>query len=49
MNKYCNRKECIYHKTCLITEKEKINKCSGKLSEKNPHHPNYQMQVRGAK
>ncbi len=49
MNKNCNKEFCIYRKTCLIKDQEKINKCTGILSEKNPHHPNYQMSVRGSK
>lgn len=49
MNKNCDKESCIYRKTCLLTDKEKIAKCTGILSEKNPHHPNYTMQVRGIK
>ena len=48
VNKNCNKEFCIYIKTCLINDKEKINKCTGILSEKNPHHHNYQMSVRGS-
>lgn len=47
MNKNCDKIFCIYHETCLIKDKEKIDKCSGNLSEKNPMHPNYTQQVRG--
>ena len=46
MNKNCDKDYCMYHKTCLIKDQEKINKCTGKLSEKNPMHPNYALQVR---
>lgn len=49
MNNRCDKEFCIYRKTCLITDIEKIKKCKGKLSEKNPHHTNYKMQVRGEK
>lgn len=48
MNKNCNKEFCIYRKTCLINDKEKINKCTGILSENNPHHQNYKMSVRGS-
>ena len=47
MNKNCDKDYCMYHKTCLIKDQEKIKKCTGKLSEKNPMHPNYALQVRG--
>lgn len=47
MNKNCDKTFCIYHKTCLIKDIEQIKKCTGKLSEKNPMHPNYTQQVRG--
>lgn len=45
MNSKCSNKTCIYHKTCLIDNTK--NKCSGKLSIKNPQHPNFQATTRG--
>ena len=47
MNNKCDNINCIYHKTCLIDNTK--NKCSGKLSIKNPHpqHPNFQATTRG--
>lgn len=47
MNKNCDKKDCFYYKTCIIADKEKITKCSGKLSDKNSNSPNYKMQIRG--
>ena len=42
MNSKCSNKTCIYHKTCLIDNYKREKKCTGKLSVKNPQHPNYQ-------
>lgn len=47
MNDKCNNKTCIYHKTCLIDNFNRDKKCSGKLSIKNPQHPNFQATTRG--
>ena len=47
MNKKCNNKDCIYFKTCLIDNFNRDKKCTGKLSIKNPAHPNYQAITRG--
>lgn len=47
MNYKCNNKDCIYHKTCLIDNFSRDKKCSGKLSIKNPNHPNFQATTRG--
>lgn len=47
MNKNCYKKDCYYYKACIIKDKEKISKCSGKLSDRNPHSSNYKMQIRG--
>ena len=45
MNSKCSNKTCIYYKTCLIDNTK--NKCTGKLSIKNPAHPNYLAITRG--
>ena len=47
MNKNCNNKDCYYHKTCLIDNFNREVKCSGKLSNNNPHNPNFQAITRG--
>ena len=47
MNKKCDNTSCIYHKTCLIDNFSRDKKCTGKLSIKNPAHPNYQAITRG--
>ena len=36
-----------YFKTCLIDNFNRDPKCTGKLSIKNPAHPNYQAITRG--
>ena len=46
MNKNCEKTFCPYHKTCLMQDPERIKKCTGILSKKNPQHPEYAMQVR---
>lgn len=47
MNKNCNNKECIYYETCLIDNYNRDKKCTGKLSIKNPKHPNFEATTRG--
>ena len=47
MNNKCDNTSCIYHKTCLIDNYKREKKCTGKLSVKNPAHPNYQAITRG--
>lgn len=49
MNNNCDKENCVYKKTCLISDREKIDKCTGILSKRNPHHENYTMQIRGNK
>lgn len=46
MNSKCNNRGCFYYKTCLMDNRD--NRCSGKLSIKNPHHPNFAAITRGA-
>ena len=48
MNNKCDNINCIYHKTCLIDNYSRDKKCTGKLSIKNPQHPNYQAITRGS-
>ena len=45
MNSRCKNKNCFYYKTCIMDNTN--NKCSGKLSIKNPNHPNFQATTRG--
>ena len=47
MNNKCDNINCIYHKTCLIDNFNRDPKCTGKLSIKNPAHPNFQATTRG--
>ena len=47
MNNKCDNINCIYHKTCLIDNYNRNPKCTGKLSIKNPQHPNFQATTRG--
>lgn len=49
MNKNCDNKDCLYYETCLIDNNKREVKCNGKLSIKNPRHPNYQSTIRGDK
>lgn len=41
MNSKCDKEFCPYKETCLINDKEKINKCTGIIGIKNPHHKDY--------
>ena len=41
MNSRCKNKNCFYYKTCIMDNTN--NKCSGKLSIKNPNHPNSKL------
>ena len=47
MNNKCDNKTCIYYKTSLIDNFSRDKKCTGKLSIKNPQHPNNQAITRG--
>ena len=47
MNKNCNNKKCYYYNTCLIDNFNRQVKCSGKLSNNNPHSPSFQAITRG--
>ena len=47
MNKKCDNKTCIYHKTCLIDNYNRKPKCTGNLSNKNPQSSNYEAITRG--
>lgn len=47
MNDKCNNKTCIYYKTCLIDNYNREKRCTGNLSNKNPHSSNYEAITRG--
>lgn len=47
MNAKCDNNTCIYKETCLIDNYNRDKKCAGKLSTKNPKHPNFEATTRG--
>lgn len=41
MNIKCDKAFCPYKETCLMDKEEEIEKCTGVISIKNPHHAQY--------